>query len=117
MLLAGSGCVKLAAHFREAPVDVVTEVAEVVAQRVETCSGRVSEVADLGSDRSDVAVGRAGQHPGSCGVLLGCAESPLDALDGCLQRVHTPFEILLTHNVETTGVMSSGVSLVSGSVD
>lgn len=105
VLLPGGGHVQHPAHLGEAPVDVNTEVAEVLPQLdkvlpqcIETGGCGDSEVADFGSDLSDIAVGRAGQYPCCCGA-------------------HTSLEIILTHSADTTGVMSAGVPLVSGSVD
>ncbi len=96
MLLSVGRSVQPSAHLGEAPinlleapVDVTSQVAEVLAklnevlsQCIETRSVGVSEVADLGSDPGDVPVGCAGQYPGGCGVLLGCAESPIDVCRG-----------------------------------
>jgi len=96
---------------------VSAEVTEVLTKGIETRRRGVSEVADLGSDLGDVPVGCAGQYPGGCGVLFGCAESPIDVFHGRLQCVNAPFEIILTHRVETTGAISAGVPLISGPVD
>ena len=105
-LLAARRRVQLAAHLGETPIDVGAEVTEVLPQSIETRRRGVSEVADLGSDLGDVPIGCAGQHPGRRGVLLGCAEPPIEIL-----------EIILTHRLETTGGISARVHLISGPVD
>ena len=105
-LLPASRRVQLAAHLSETPIDVGAEVTEVLPHGIETRSCGISEVPDLGSDLRDVPIGCAGQYPGRCGVLLGCAKPPVEIL-----------EIILTHRLETTGAIRAGVHLSLEPVD
>lgn len=75
----------------ETPIDMIAQVDEVLPESVETRSRCLAEVADLGSDLADVAVGRTGEHPGCRGILLDGAESPADVA-----------EIIVTHTGERT---------------
>lgn len=117
-LLAGCCGVELPSHLGESAINlletsinVATQVNEVLPESVETCCGGVSEVADLGSYLGDVAVGRAGQYPGCCGVLLSGSKTSIDLVHGRLQSVDPALEIILTHGVETTAVINDGLPL------
>lgn len=78
VLLPASGRVEPAAHLGESAIDVSAEVTEVLTLGIETRCRSVSEVADLGSDLGDVAVGCAGEHSGCGGIFLGHPEASFD---------------------------------------
>lgn len=112
-LLARSGCVELPSHFDEPAINllepavnpleptihVVTQIDEVLTESVETRRGGASEVADLGSDLGDVAVGRTGEHPGCGGIPFGCLKPPPDLV-----------EIICTHGEKTTAGAAAEVA-------
>lgn len=105
-LLARSAGVQLPAHFGKPATNFIPEIAEVFseidevrAQRVETRGRRLTEVADLGSDLRDVAVGGTGEDPCRGSIMLDSPESPADIV-----------EVILTHRKETTGGLGATVA-------
>ena len=100
-LLSGCGGVQFAEHFGkpavnllepavnllETSINVITQINEVLSEGVETRCRGVSEIADLGSDLGDVAVGGTGEHSGRGGVLLDGPQPPTDVV-----------EVIVTHN-------------------
>lgn len=113
-LLACSSGVQRAANLGETtinllepPIDVTTHIDEVLSESVKAGRCGDAKIADVGSDLSDVPVGRASQYPGSCG----------DVFHGHLQCVNAPLEIILTHRVENTWANSARVPLISGALD
>ena len=75
----------------EPPIDVITQIDEVLSESVKTRRRGATKIADLGSDLADVAIRRTGKHPGCRGVLFGCLESSFDFT-----------EIILTHSERLT---------------
>jgi hypothetical protein len=97
LLLSGGRRVEFAAHLREPSVDMIAEVDKVFSKRVEAGCCRLSEIAEVTSDRADVPIGGTGQH--SCGsrVALACLHARRQVAYLMLESGYPRFEIPRLH--------------------
>ena len=97
LLLSGGRRVEFAAHLREPSVDMIAEVDRVFSKRVEAGCCRLPEIAEVTSDRADVAIGGTGQHSRGSSVALACLHAPGQAAYLMLESRYPRFEIPRLH--------------------
>lgn len=97
MLLAFGRYIELSAHF-------AAQISQVLAQGVEAGDSGPTKVAKLVVEFGDVAVGRAGEDTGSCGVLLTRLYPLRKPTHLGFQRLHAGFEVVRLHAPEPTAV-------------